>query len=87
MAPLLLIYTTVSVCLSVSQSDFFTFARAFWAWISGHAFVLPATLDSKPQSVHSDTRQSGQLVTLLSQAEGNKRAVDITEPQGMDRWL
>lgn len=47
--PLLLISTTV-VCLS----DFFTFARAFWVWISSHAFVLPATLDSRPQTVHSD---------------------------------
>lgn len=59
--PLLLIYTTMSVCLS----DFFTFARAFWAWISGHAFVLPAMLDSRPQSVHADTRQSGQLSTIV----------------------
>lgn len=30
-------------------SDFFPFARAFWVWISSHAFVLPATLDSRPQ--------------------------------------
>lgn len=58
--PLLLIYTTMSVCLS----DFFTFARAFWAWISGHAFVLPAMLDSRPQSVHTDTCQSGQVSTI-----------------------
>lgn len=74
-------------CLSVCLSDFFTFARAFWAWMSGHAFVLPAMLDSRPQSVHSDTRQSGQSSTLLSQAEGNKGPVDMTEPQGMDGWL
>lgn len=65
-----------SVCLS----DFFTFARAFWVWISSHAFVLPAMLDSRPQSVHSDMHQSGQLATLPSQAEGNKGPVDMTEP-------
>lgn len=62
-------YSVLSVCLS----DFFTFARAFWAWISRHAFVLPAKLDSRPKSVHSDTCQS-------SQAEGNKGPVDMTEP-------
>lgn len=49
---------------NVYLSDFFTFARAFWAWISGHAFVLPAMLDSRLQSVHADTRQSGQLSTI-----------------------
>lgn len=60
-------------CLSVCLSDFFTFARAFWAWISSHAFVLPAKLDSRPQSAHALRHMPiWAVATLPSQAEGNK---------------
>lgn len=62
-----------SVYLSVCLSDFFTFARAFWAWISSHAFVLPAKLDSRPQSAHAlRYTPIWAVATLPSQAEGNK---------------
>lgn len=52
--PLLLTYTTMSLC----QISLLLHVH------SGHAFVLPAMLDSRPQSVHADTRQSGQLSTI-----------------------
>lgn len=75
--PLLLIYTTVSVCLSVRpfvcQIFFFFFARAFWAWISSHAFVLPAKLDSRPQSVHPLRHMPIWAVDHIAiQAEGTR---------------
>lgn len=74
--PLLLIYTTVSVCLSVRPfvcQIFFFFARAFWAWISSHAFVLPAKLDSRPQSVHPLRHMPIWAVDHIAiQAEGTR---------------
>lgn len=61
-----------SVYLSVCQISLL-FARAFWAWIASHAFVLPAKLDSRPQSAHALRHTPiWAVATLPSQAEGNK---------------
>lgn len=65
--PLLLIYTTVSVCPSVCLSDFFFLhVRSGLGYPAMPLSCLPSWTPGTRVFIHSDTCQSGQLTTLPS---------------------
>lgn len=80
--PLLLIYTTMSVC----PISLLLHVHSGLGYLAMPLSYLPCWTPGPRVSTQTHANL-GSCPQLLFQAEGNKGPVDTTEPQDMDRWL